>query len=212
MPPARAPSVFGRLKLTAPPLWLAVVLPLGSFTAAVVSLSLFGPNTPLWISNAFVVTALLRNRRSTWPALLCLGALADYAANFVIVEGMSIVGMGILVRQYGDPARRDALGFHLGHVPRRKHLAHGAACSGLPARAGGQCRGRRLAAQPRLRRAFRRRLGELVPRHRLRPADGHAAPAQLDRSEAPDRRLAPRRTPDARALRTRRGRRLSRLP
>src|SRR5271168_3055852 len=97
MPPTLGPSVFNRLKLTAPPLWLAVVLPLGYFIAAIVSIWLFGPNTPLWISNAFVVTALLRNRRSAWPALLCLGALADYAANNVGTTGMSIVGIGVVV-------------------------------------------------------------------------------------------------------------------
>ncbi len=97
MPLARAPPVFGRLQLAAPPLWLAVVLPLGYFTAAAVSLWLFTADTPVRISNALVVTALLRNRRSTWPALLGLAALADYAANVVTVKGMSIVGLGIVV-------------------------------------------------------------------------------------------------------------------
>ena len=52
---ARAPSIFGHLKLTVPPLWLVVVLPLAYFTAAYISLSLFGANSPLWMSNAFVV-------------------------------------------------------------------------------------------------------------------------------------------------------------
>ena len=92
---ARAPSIFGHLKLTAPPLWLVVVLPLAYFTAAYISLSLFGANTPLWMSNAFVVAALLRNKRSTWPVLLGLGALADYAVNFV--QGMPILALGIVV-------------------------------------------------------------------------------------------------------------------
>ena len=91
---ARQPWAFGRLKLTAPPIWLAVVLPLAYFAAADISLSLFGANTPLWVSNSFVVTALLRNKRSTWPALLCLGALADYAANFA--NGITIVSLGIV--------------------------------------------------------------------------------------------------------------------
>jgi signal transduction histidine kinase/ActR/RegA family two-component response regulator len=97
MPPARALSVFGRLKLTAPPLWLAVVLPLGYFTAAVVTVSLLTHNTPIWISNSFVLTALLRNRRSTWPALLCLFVLADYAQVVVTAKGMWVVGLGIVV-------------------------------------------------------------------------------------------------------------------
>lgn len=97
MPLARASLVFGRLKLTAPALWLAAILPLGYFAAAYVALSLFGPNTPIWMSNAFAVTALLRNRRSAWPALLCLVALADYAVDCVVVKGMSIVGLGMVV-------------------------------------------------------------------------------------------------------------------
>ncbi len=96
MPPAFGPRVFRRLKLTAPPLWLAVVLPLGYFTAAAITLWFFGPNSPLWMSNAFVVTALLRSRRSTWPVLLGLGAVADYLANFVMVKGMTFVGLGIV--------------------------------------------------------------------------------------------------------------------
>jgi len=36
----RAPLLFGHLKLTAPPLWLAVALPIAYFTAAVVTVSL----------------------------------------------------------------------------------------------------------------------------------------------------------------------------
>jgi two-component system, sensor histidine kinase len=98
MLPALGPSVFDRLKLTAPPLWLAIVLPLGYFAAAVVSISLFTNNTPIWISNAFAVTALLRNRRSTWPALICLVAVADYVANFVVVKDVTpTVWLGIVV-------------------------------------------------------------------------------------------------------------------
>jgi len=93
----RAPLVFGHLKLTAPPLWLAVALPIAYFTAAVVTVSLFTHNTPIWISNSLVVTALLRNRRSTWPALLCLVVLADYAQILVSAEGMWVVGLGIVV-------------------------------------------------------------------------------------------------------------------
>jgi integral membrane sensor domain MASE1 len=93
----RAPLLFGHLKLTAPPLWLAVALPIAYFTAAVVTVSLFTHNTPIWISNSLVVTALLRNRRSTWPALLCLVVLADYAQILVSAEGMWVVGLGIVV-------------------------------------------------------------------------------------------------------------------
>jgi PAS domain S-box-containing protein len=93
----RAPLVFGHLKLTAPPLWLAVALPIAFFTAAVVTVSLFTHNTPIWISNSFVVAALLRNRRSTWPALLCLFVLADYVQIVVTSKDMWVVGLGIVV-------------------------------------------------------------------------------------------------------------------
>jgi PAS domain S-box-containing protein len=93
----RAPPVVGWPKLTLPPLWLAVALPIAYFTAAVVTVSLLTHNTPIWISNSFVLTALLRNRRSTWPALLCLFILADYAQIVVTAKGMWVVGLGIVV-------------------------------------------------------------------------------------------------------------------
>ena len=78
----------------APPLWLAVVLPLVVFTTASLSLTMFGAITPIWISNAFTVTALLRNKRSTWPVLLLLAEAADYASN--IVAGTPITGFGYI--------------------------------------------------------------------------------------------------------------------
>jgi PAS domain S-box-containing protein len=74
-----------------------VALPIAYFTAAVVTVSLLTHNTPIWISNSFVLTALLRNRRSTWPALLCLFVLADYAQIVVTAEGMWVVGLGIVI-------------------------------------------------------------------------------------------------------------------
>ena len=73
--------VFNGLRITAPPLWIAVALPLGFFAAAVASESAFGTNPPIWISNAFAVTALLRNKRSSWPVLLFLATAADTAAD-----------------------------------------------------------------------------------------------------------------------------------
>src|ERR1700745_760954 len=103
----RAPPVLDWPKRTLPPLWLAVALPIAYFTAAVVTVSLLTHNTPIWISNSFVLTALLRNsfvltallrnRRSTWPALLCLFVLADYAQIVVTAKGMWVVGLGIVV-------------------------------------------------------------------------------------------------------------------
>ncbi len=97
MPPALALSGFRRLELTAPPLWLAGVLPFAYFAAAGVCLWLFGANTPLWIANALAVAALLRSSRSTWPALLCLVAIADYAANVIVIKGMAIVALGVAI-------------------------------------------------------------------------------------------------------------------
>jgi two-component system, sensor histidine kinase len=85
---------FGGLGITAPPLWLVVVLPLAYVAAASLSLYTFGANTPIWVSNAFAVTALLRNKRSTWPVLLFLSAVADFAGN-AVADGWSPVVLGI---------------------------------------------------------------------------------------------------------------------
>ena len=81
MPNTHLSRVFSGLRITAPPLWVAVALPLGFFAAALASESAFGTNTPIWVSNAFAVTALLRNKRSSWPVLLFLAAAADTAAG-----------------------------------------------------------------------------------------------------------------------------------
>jgi HD-GYP domain-containing protein (c-di-GMP phosphodiesterase class II) len=85
---------FSNFRITAPPLWLAVVLPLSFFAAATLSLSAFGANTPIWVSNAIAVTALLRNKRSTWPVLIVLEAAAGYAAS--VINGTPIIGLGIV--------------------------------------------------------------------------------------------------------------------
>jgi hypothetical protein len=58
---------FGHLKLAAPSLGLVVVLPLAYFHCTYGTLSFFGALAPFWISNAFAVIALLRNKRSTRP-------------------------------------------------------------------------------------------------------------------------------------------------
>ena len=92
---ARALSDFSHVKPTAPPFWLVVVLPLAYFIAAYGTLSFFGALAPVWISNAFVVAALLRTKRSTWPVLIGLSALADYAA-VLTVNGWA-VSLGIMV-------------------------------------------------------------------------------------------------------------------
>jgi two-component system, sensor histidine kinase len=89
----RLSIAFGRFKITTPPLWVAVVLPLSFFVASVLSISAFGTDTPIWISNAIAVTALLRNKRSTWPVLIVLEAAADYASS--VVTGSPIIGLGL---------------------------------------------------------------------------------------------------------------------
>ena len=48
-----------------PPVWVIFVLPMAYFLAAFISISFFGTDTPIWASNAFAVTALLRNPRRT---------------------------------------------------------------------------------------------------------------------------------------------------
>jgi two-component system, sensor histidine kinase len=84
---------FSGFRITAPRLWVAVVLPLGFFAAAAASQSAFGTNTPIWVSNAFAVTALLRNKRSSWPVLLFLTAAADTAAGALF--NPPLLAMGI---------------------------------------------------------------------------------------------------------------------
>jgi len=93
MPSTYLSLTFGRLRDKAPPLWLAIVLPSAFFAAAVASQSAFGTDTPIWVSNAFVVAALLRNKRSTWPALLFLTAIADYAAG--TISSPPLLALGI---------------------------------------------------------------------------------------------------------------------
>ncbi len=100
MRPAFGFSAFSRLKLTVPPLWLVVVLPVGNFIVECITYWSFGPNLPIWVSNAVVVTALLRNRRSSWPVLLGLGALADFCAILVTTKGvtafvLTVWGLGV---------------------------------------------------------------------------------------------------------------------
>jgi two-component system, sensor histidine kinase len=91
---ARFSIALGGFRITPPPLLLMVVLPLAFFVAAAASESAFGADSPIWVSNAFVVTALLRNKRSTWPVLIVLAALADYAAE--VITSTPIIGLGLV--------------------------------------------------------------------------------------------------------------------
>jgi integral membrane sensor domain MASE1 len=93
VPNTHLSRVFSGLRITAPPLWVAVALPLGFFAAAVASISAFGTDTPIWVSNAFAVTALLRNKRSSWPVLLFLAAAADTAASALFNPPLLALGI-----------------------------------------------------------------------------------------------------------------------
>jgi signal transduction histidine kinase/CheY-like chemotaxis protein len=77
-------------RLAAPPLWVAIGLPLCYFAAGSLSIYAFGINTPIWVSNGLVVTTLLRQRRASWPLLLLLAAAADFAANAVNGSGPGV--------------------------------------------------------------------------------------------------------------------------
>ena len=84
---------IGGFKIAAPPLWLAGLLPSAYFAAALLSISAFGANTPIWVSNAFAVTAMLRSKRSTWPAMLVLAMTASCVVN--ACTGTPIIGIGL---------------------------------------------------------------------------------------------------------------------
>jgi signal transduction histidine kinase/HPt (histidine-containing phosphotransfer) domain-containing protein/ActR/RegA family two-component response regulator len=88
-------SALGRIRIAAPTLWVAIALPLSYFTAASFSISVFGTNTPVWVSNAFAVTALLRHKAAAWPILLLLAAAADFAAG-TLFGGGAAISFGII--------------------------------------------------------------------------------------------------------------------
>jgi integral membrane sensor domain MASE1 len=91
----------GSLRITAPPLWLAAALPLAFFAAAVASQAVFGTDDAIWVSNAFVVTAMLRNNRSTWPVLILLVAVVDTVANGVAGQSF-IIGFWMAAVDCGE--------------------------------------------------------------------------------------------------------------
>ena len=94
MPNAYLSRTFGGLKITVPPVWLVVVLPLAFFGAAVASQAAFGTaDTPIWVSNAFAVTALLRNKRACWPVLLLLAFIADFSASALTSPHLLALGI-----------------------------------------------------------------------------------------------------------------------
>ncbi len=72
-----------------------VALPLAYFASAFFAITAYGANSPIWVSNAFVVTALLRSPRATWPVLLALTVVAGIAANAGAGTPISGLGLGL---------------------------------------------------------------------------------------------------------------------
>jgi integral membrane sensor domain MASE1 len=97
---ARFSIAFGGFRIIAPPLGLAVVLPLTYFAAAVASQAVFGTDDAIWVSNAFAVTALLRSKRSTWTILVLLVAVVDVVAN--AIASHSLVALWIAADDCGE--------------------------------------------------------------------------------------------------------------
>jgi diguanylate cyclase (GGDEF)-like protein len=55
-----------------------------------------GAITPVWVTNAVVVTALLRNKRIFWPGFTLVQILADIVSNMLIGNGFAFgIGTGL---------------------------------------------------------------------------------------------------------------------
>ena len=82
---------------------------LAFFAIALFALKTFGTASPVWLSNAIVVVALLRNRSATWPAFLALAWIADALALVLFGEGppyllalcdtVEILGVATIIRR-----------------------------------------------------------------------------------------------------------------
>jgi signal transduction histidine kinase/DNA-binding response OmpR family regulator len=100
MPPNARWSIPHFSRIATPSPWLALALLAGYFTAASLSVTAFGTNTPIWVSNGLVVAALLRHKLSAWPWLLLAAAIADFGANALYGDGpaiaVAVVGCDIL--------------------------------------------------------------------------------------------------------------------
>jgi signal transduction histidine kinase len=90
MPPNARLSALHLLRTASLSPWLALALLAGYFTAASISVTAFGTNTPIWVSNGLAVAALLRHKRGAWPWLLLAAAVADFAANALYGDGPAI--------------------------------------------------------------------------------------------------------------------------
>ncbi len=78
--PSSRPDRFGELAA-------ALGLGLAVFALAYVCIELprrFGHNAPIWLANAVVLTALLRNETRRWPLLIACGAVGSLAASLYL--------------------------------------------------------------------------------------------------------------------------------
>jgi diguanylate cyclase (GGDEF)-like protein len=98
-PPTPAQRPFGnirwpsRLHGLVPPRLSAALVLFGVFIPAAMILHVMGSNTPVWITDAVGVTALLRNPPRVWPGLILVVILADSAASTLFGEGLTL-GVG----------------------------------------------------------------------------------------------------------------------
>jgi diguanylate cyclase (GGDEF)-like protein len=97
--PARPHRRFDTLHLARgirrllPPRLSVALLFLGIFIPEALTFHFMGSNTPLWLTNAVAVTALLRNHSRLWPALICTQIFADTVASVLFGAGL-VAGFG----------------------------------------------------------------------------------------------------------------------
>ena len=75
-----------------PRLAMALVF-FGIFVPEALSVNFMGSNTPVWVTNAVAVVALLRNAPGTWACLVLVQIAADTAAGLLFGNGF-VVGFG----------------------------------------------------------------------------------------------------------------------
>ena len=99
-PSAPARPVLGRVRLSSrlrkliPPVLQVVLLFPGILIPEALTLHFTGAITPVWVTNAIAVMALLRNAPIAWPGLILVQIVADIAANLLVGSGF-IFGLGV---------------------------------------------------------------------------------------------------------------------
>jgi diguanylate cyclase (GGDEF)-like protein len=101
VPPDPAQSLLGsaplssRLRNLVPPLLPMLLLFPGILLPEGLILHYTGAITPVWVTNAVAVTALLRNARIAWPGLILVQIVADTVINLLISNGFAFgIGTG----------------------------------------------------------------------------------------------------------------------